>query len=512
MVTTALSFVGPPTPDLYRRQVGRFGDRHYVDPLPADDVWPALNDDLVGPSVSTIKKAWPFYAAKKWAAETVAEWAYDNVDGWRGFDRPTAVKLLADQADHSLNRAGKRGTEVHTILEELAAGREQILVEPPAELYLDACRLVIAELKPRWIAAETVVISRSLGYGGTFDAVGLVEIDGLGPCIVDWKSRKPGKNGAYPEEAAQIAAYASADYMIIAGPDGNAVRAPIPPVEHGLIVSIDPSGYEAHRVELEPATETWRALHAFWTAQRTNPTRLVRASQVADRKEIEWASAPTPASPERRAGIVERIKQLQPKHLEEMATRWPYGVPTLKQSDAHSDAELDAIEQVLTSIDWHPDRPVPERPAPAPEPELPPAAVWTVDEGADLDEATYAAAKDLYETIEPVLRTQVDAWAREAHAAGRTFSLRNRATLRRSVIMRAAIELSPYEADVVEAAINLVIPMTGSGGQFTIGYLLGSLTLEEAHRLYAIAEAIGTTVAVIYGPNGVTFDGLTAVA
>lgn len=517
-----IPFIGPPTPDLFRRQVGRFGERHYIDPLPADDTWPALDPDAEPwPSVTTVKKAWPFYAAKTWAAETVAEWAYDNVNSWRNFDRPTAVKLLKDQAEHSLNRAGKRGTEVHEILDALAAGREQILVDPDAELYLDACRLVIADLKPRWIASETVALSRSMGYGGTFDAIGIVEIEGLGTCIVDWKSRKPGKNGAYPEEGAQVAAYAACDYMIVAGPDGNAVRAPLPHIDHGLIVSIDPGGYECHVVDLEHATECWKALRNFWQAQRKSPMTLIRVGQVVGGGELAPVAAveqAPPADPQRRQAVIDRIKGLGEVEMGELAQRWPVGVPTFKQSDAHTDEQLGAIEAAVHAVDWS--EPDPEVVAggkvgasvsmPAGDSHLvddAPAPPWQPpDEGAQLDDETVEAFKATIAGLDKVILTQVNEWAQEAHAAKRPFSLSRDGdrTQRRFEIMRASIALSPYPPDVVRAAISFVM---GEEVQpaVTIGAALGSLTIEEAGRLAALAESLGVTTSIVYELNGPTF-------
>ena len=48
---------GPAHPDTYRVQVGRYGDRYYHDPLPADGTWDATDDQW--PSVSIVKNAWP---------------------------------------------------------------------------------------------------------------------------------------------------------------------------------------------------------------------------------------------------------------------------------------------------------------------------------------------------------------------------------------------------------------------------------------------------------------------
>jgi hypothetical protein len=167
------------------------------------------------------------------------------------------------------------------------------------------------------------------------------------------------------------------------------------------------------------------------------------------------------------------------------------GVPTFKQSDAHTDEQLDAIAAMIDNVDWTPKKPDPE--PEEPEPELPPAAQWQPpDEGATLDDETVEAIRSTISTLDRVTLSQVNDWAAEAHAADRPFSLsrENARTQRRFEIMRAAIALSPYEPDVQRAALGFVM---GEEVQttVTIGAALGSLTIDEAKRWRTAGRVAG---------------------
>ena len=62
-----MTLLGPADADHFRVQVGRFGVRHYVDPLPGCDIAPAWDGDV--PAISTVKKAsgsdWSFVALQR---------------------------------------------------------------------------------------------------------------------------------------------------------------------------------------------------------------------------------------------------------------------------------------------------------------------------------------------------------------------------------------------------------------------------------------------------------------
>lgn len=252
---------GPAHPDTFRVQVGRYGDRYYHDPLPADGTWPATDDQW--PSVSIVKNAWPKQLGP-WMAQEAARFAVEHRDTWTKLPEDAAIDMIAKASDRTRNKAADRGTGVHTILEGIAEGREpHPELMPDVAPYLPVLRQLVADLQPEWVYSEVVCISRSLGYGGTADAA--IRIN-AGPLVgtygVDWKSRKAGRHDAHRDECAQLAAYSRCDY-IIAEVDGQAVRMAPPALDGGLIVSITPDDYRLYPVDLDAAWATWVDLREF---------------------------------------------------------------------------------------------------------------------------------------------------------------------------------------------------------------------------------------------------------
>jgi hypothetical protein len=148
--------------------------------------------------------------------------------------------------------------------------------DAPGAEYRRAVQAFFDEHQPELVAAEFVVVHRDLngvGYGGTCDA--LVRIGGK-VYIVDWKSRgEDSQHGAYPEEAAQIAAYARGHYMLVEG-DAGAERRELPTIDGGLIVSVKPDGYRVYPVDLDAGWNHWTALHSWWCARRSERDAIGR--------------------------------------------------------------------------------------------------------------------------------------------------------------------------------------------------------------------------------------------
>lgn len=265
---------GPADADHYRVQVGRYRDRWYVDPLPSCPIAEAT--DAQWPSVTTVKKGaggqdWTYVGLKR-----VAQALEDKPDALAGLDYGSRYDRLISMNKQGLARAGTRGTNVHTYFEMGLRGQsiEATLPGEPGAEYLDAVRAFFDQYQPELVAAEVVAINRTLngvGYGGTGDAI--IRIDGK-TYWPDWKSRGEESNhGAYPEEAAQVGAYAMADYIIVELEDGPQ-RILIPDLDGGLIVSVKPDGCRIYPVDLRRAAEHWRLLH-FWWSQRQNEREAI---------------------------------------------------------------------------------------------------------------------------------------------------------------------------------------------------------------------------------------------
>lgn len=358
-----------PAPERFRTSY--YGARWYIDPLPADDTWPATQDKW--PAVSTIKKAWTKPFRKKLpTGDTVpldaywaAEFTVDNLPAINALaaDKAAAMALICGAGARTLNRAADRGTGVHTVLEDLAAGKEPdpIFTDAAVQPYIPACRQFINDWQPRWLAAEFVVINRTLGFGGTGDAIIAVDIPGHGTYIglTDWKSRG-GQHGCYEEEVAQIGGYSLADYIVVNGPDQQPVRTALPDLDGGFVVSINPDGYELYPVGLEEARSAFRAMHTSWREHREGqkiarkargnplmPAVTSPAVRVTERPTADTTTPPCVVSAERAAWLANRILNLG---KDKVAPHWPAGVPTLKQGGL-TDTHVDEIVKVLDRLE-----------------------------------------------------------------------------------------------------------------------------------------------------------------
>ena len=277
--------LGPADPDYFRVRVGY--ERWYTDPLPGCDI--AEASDANYPSISRVKKA----ASSDWSFVTMRRIANASDNDLRTLAEldPTrrlgALKLINN---HGLSIDAGRGTIVHWWGEDLLNGRPMreitmlMLADHGipaealeiAELYKDALRDFFDAYKPRLYATEYVVIHRSLngvGYGGTPDGLWWLDDPPApykpGLYAFDYKTRSPvSRHGAYPEEAAQVAAGAFADYMIVRGPHGEAVRQRIPELQGGMIVSIRPDGARVYPIDLEAAWADWQERHRWYLSRQ----------------------------------------------------------------------------------------------------------------------------------------------------------------------------------------------------------------------------------------------------
>lgn len=255
---------GPADADHFRVKVGKYKERWYCDPLPACDIADATEDTW--PSISGVKSAVPFPAAdyvamQRCSTAIATATAEGRTTFYGGPDDVYEQLKLANR--HGQRIAFNRGTIIHYWFEDMLNGKpmrtftdwdlEADRLHPDAlteaTRYIDAIHAWFKTYTPELVAAEFVCIHRDLnghGYGGTGDAI--IRIDDK-LYLVDWKSRGS-DHDCYPEEAAQVAALAGAQYMIITGPEGSPVRALIPPLDGGLIVSIKTDGCRTYPVML----------------------------------------------------------------------------------------------------------------------------------------------------------------------------------------------------------------------------------------------------------------------
>lgn len=494
--------------DNFRVQVGRYGERWYTDPLPACDIAPA--SDAVWPSVSTVKKAaggdWSFVALRRCAEEITA-----NPHRYEGLDVEQLYAAMKNMNSDGLNKAAQRGTSVHWMCEQmLATGRITDMSVAPE--YRAAVEAFFDTYQPERRVVEAVAIHRDLngvGYGGTGDA-GLV-IDGR-LVKVDWKSRgADSKHGAYAEEAAQIAAYARAQYIIELGHEGHAVRAHVPAYEEGWVVSIKPDGFKVYPVDLDKAWQHFTALHLWWVARRDERAAIGR--QLAARAPKPKAAAPAqPAT--RRDAVVARIRTLRevnPQVLRWVADNWPDGVPTLDTKALYDRAQFAAIEAVLEQAERASEAPFPVPPAEdAVAPVVPswvqpperPAAVEprTFDEGAEIDADTVALMLARLGELDGDARAWVLSMLRQAKDAGVPVSLRATPTMRQFETTRGLLAWSGLaDDDLCRAGLVYVLGDDRVQPGHPLGAVIGALDIDEAVRFANVPHVIeaGSLVYVV---------------
>ena len=502
----------------YRRQ------RWYVDPLPACDLADVSGDRW--PALSTLKKAWNSTFRKTWAEDgntydldplRVALYADENWSDLTGQPRAQRVPVMTRSAKADLDVAAKRGTAIHSALDLLLAGDEAGAAAVCHPDYWATVRRMVTDVGIDLVHAERVAISRTNGWAGTFD--GIVAIDGK-TWLIDWKTRgADSKHGAYEAEAAQLGGYALADYIVVEGPDGNAVRAPLPDLAGGLVISIKPESWEIYPVDLSAAGDACRELKAAWELISTGKSHGRRAVGKAwpTVKVIEPEPQPVPA--DRSEWITQRTDTLVMSTAANAMLKdcWPSG---LSKRGPWTDEQVDTIAALLEPIETAVEAPFPHRdPAvvaaeeaqrvadkAAAEASAPrPLARPTPDDGPTVDASDQAALKTKAAAMSAPEAQACSGWRAEGRLNGHPWGtvVDGAWTARCWSLNRAALfcALHLYDPEVgdtyVRSALSLVI---GEDVQpaWTTGAVIGSLSVEEAERLADIAAAAATSDAEIW--------------
>lgn len=523
MVTHLL---GPEDPDNFRVAVGRFKERHYTDPLPGCALLPNPDPEWTGPAITTVKKA----SGADWSAVSIRRIA--SHDGLAQIaEMPTAERYDRFNSinRNGLNTAGGRGTIVHLWAEDMLAGlsprtltdTDMMAMSLPtaslseAQPYLPALIEFFERYQPEPIAKEAVCIHRDLqgvGYGGTADLFAKVAGSIV---VIDWKTRTATSNhGAYAEEAAQVAALAGAQYMIVR--KGNLATRELPPrCDHGLIVSIKPGGCKLYEIDLELAFDHWQSMHRWWIARRSE-TQSIKAARTKN-------AAPPTAGVERQAGgvvsappaaiahtlrdqIIERMRWLLDNgHTDNLLAIWPDGIPGLKTDHRHSDSELNQIGAALTTIESLAEAPFHRQPTqPARRHTNPPVtATAEIDEGPALAIADLADLTVRYSRVTDSDRATLREWAAEANSAGASISVTQRPHQRRYLITEALIAWSFYGID--RDVIGHTLDKIGAPAANTIGERLGRITIDQAQQLGQTARGlIDGTLHIMFDEAGCT--------
>lgn len=525
---------GPADADAFRVKVGRYGERWYTDSLPGCPIAPASEANF--PSVSAVKKAKPFegadYVAMKRIATDLSEPNPANLPSHYApmYEYFKSVNKLG------LDAAGKRGSHVHKMAEQMLYGQPVSEAGPGAH-YRGALEDFFATYQPTLVAAEFVCIHRTLndvGYGGTSDAI--VELDGQ-RYLVDWKSRsEDGDHAAYPEEGAQLAAYAMAEYIVGQGPNGMAERLIRPELDGALIVSVRPDGTRIYPVNIAAAWDYMQRLHGWWITRRTEKDLVGRPWPTKTAVE-QPKPVPVPVeTPVLRHADGTPLTELENLYEESAALgEW------LAESDGDEEIisqrlRLSEIERRIAELEAVAvEQPLPAAPATvgggsshgttpddsfaglvveptvgvatARTPYVAPVAsepTWTAQaapEGAEVDAKTIGRLTAGYERRTPQAKAVIGALIKDAQRAGVAFGqVEKNPTERRFELGRACLWIADHtdgDEELVRAAMRLVVGDIPPVHSAPIGAVLGTFTPDEARTLCVVLEGIsdGTYVA-----------------
>lgn len=473
--------------------------------------------------------------------------AHPEKGPWYGSNASKAAckKLVEECADAGgASDRAEQGIADHAIFEHHDRGLPVTVLQDQTRADLDAyiARIASSGITFDVAGIEAMIVLDEWQVAGKSDRL-VTRIPGLAlPVVADLKT---GTELTYSWQsiAVQMAVYAHADNIYIQGAADDGcedrrievptidreraliIHAPVGEARCDLYIVDIAAGWEAFQLSM--AARQWRTrknLSTQWivpsasqasageappapspsgvpasTSEHSSegeaPT--ARVTQPADAFDglVDGYVAP-PATPERRAWIVERLTTLRGYEgaLERVAAAWPPGLASLKQSDAHTDADLDRVAAVLDEVEadfvvsWNtpdPGKPKTER--------APLTSFAPPEEGPTLGEPEHLALAKRLGQLDRDQHDMVVAWSAEANRDGRSYSFKELRSTRRFAIILASIELADAVYDVDEVARALIGAAMAYELQPTMstGQALGSLTIDEATRLRTIAIAFG---------------------
>jgi hypothetical protein len=260
--------------------------------------------------------------------------------------------------DEAINAAGgnenrELGTHLHDITAQIDRGDHVNVPEPWAtdvaayQRALDAHGLTV---DPQWV--EVVLLNRPLEIAGTADRLYRDHENQL--VVADLKT---GGYLAWLSFAMQFSIYATATHWFDPA-TGELHEMPEVRQDHALLVHL-PAG--EGRCRIEPLSvevgydATLMALEVRRVRALDKEPRVKAATWHPPITEVAPKSKPPVMSRQKmREELVARIgwlRQNAPDVLEIVAARWPAGVPTLRESIGHTDAQLAAIRDVLDDVE-----------------------------------------------------------------------------------------------------------------------------------------------------------------
>jgi len=246
------------TPVARRRNYGR-GHSYEIDGRRVDGVTTILSNGVPKPALID------------WAVRETVGYAADHWDELTETPPSKRYRELEQARWNTSKTAMARGTDVHTLAMQLAAGQE-VDVPDDQQGFVDSYLKFVDDWQPEEILVEVPVFNRTAGYGGTLDLVARLT-DG-NTWLLDWKTSK---SGIFPETALQLAAYRYAEFYL----DHISDPQPMVPVDRCGAVWLRQDGYDLHPTE--SGEQTFRLFrYAQQVARFVGQSKDEREAYVAE--------------------------------------------------------------------------------------------------------------------------------------------------------------------------------------------------------------------------------------
>jgi hypothetical protein len=253
------------------------------------------------------------------------------------------------------------GSALHSFCQRIDEGEDLSIVPDTWRPDVEAYRAAMDEAGLTVELIERCCVIPELVVAGTLDRTVLEKSSGR-HYVLDLKTGRS-LDYSWPSISIQLSLYAHASTLYDAGTEQHS---PMPDVDQETaIVAHLPAGTGTCEIYAVDLVKGWEGA---LTAHRVRTWR----KETFNLGRIDIPRSPTTTTtPSRREWLVDEVKRIVGEHPDAgraLAQHWPIGVPTFKQSDSHTDEELQAIAQTCDEIGQRFRLPFSETPDPGPIP------------------------------------------------------------------------------------------------------------------------------------------------
>jgi hypothetical protein len=173
-----------------------------------------------------------------WAGKTVAQKAVDSWEELSQLPPTQRYELLKSAQYENRDAAGKQGTAIHRIAEQMLKGESTDSIPAGLLPYIRSCKAFLEDWRIGLVYSELPVFNRTYRYAGTIDLIGTT---GTRTILWDFKSNR---TKPYGDAAFQAVAYKNAEFML----DSKGQEVKLPHIDQCAIVHIRQNGYAVYAV------------------------------------------------------------------------------------------------------------------------------------------------------------------------------------------------------------------------------------------------------------------------